>query len=139
MLSLYNINIYVYLFCYPNRSLGIPHQLYMFGTVRRFCDGMPDLNMEQKALCEENRDVMASIRYGATLAVKQCQYQFQYRRWNCSLPEQDRYTLFRRITGKGGNLASFTRISLFFCTYAIVINTCLFSSRFPKQISLQNS
>ncbi|XP_067042232.1 protein Wnt-5a-like [Acropora muricata] len=89
-------------------SLGIPHQLYMFGTVRRFCDGMPDLNMEQKALCEENRDVMASIRYGATLAVKQCQYQFQYRRWNCSLPEQDRYTLFRRITGKGTKEAAFT-------------------------------
>ncbi|XP_015760766.1 PREDICTED: protein Wnt-5a-like isoform X2 [Acropora digitifera] len=89
-------------------SLGIPHQLYMFGTVRRFCDGMTDLNMEQKALCEENRDVMASIRYGATLAVKQCQYQFQYRRWNCSLPEQDRYTLFRRITGKGTKEAAFT-------------------------------
>jgi len=83
-----------------NRSLSIPHQVYIVGTVSQFCNGM-DLTPKQSVMCEENRGLMASIRYGANLAVKQCQYQFQYRRWNCSVPERDSNTLFRRITGKG--------------------------------------
>lgn len=89
-------------------SLGSPHQVYIMSTVTRFCDGMPDLSLKQREMCEADRDVMASIRYGANLAVKQCQYQFQYRRWNCSVPEKDRITLFRRITGKGTREAAFT-------------------------------
>ncbi|XP_068703516.1 protein Wnt-5b-like isoform X2 [Montipora foliosa] len=89
-------------------SLGIPNQVYIMSTVTRFCDGMPDLSLKQREMCEADRDVMASIRYGANLAVKQCQHQFQYRRWNCSVPERDRITLFRRITGKGTREAAFT-------------------------------
>ena len=104
-----------------NRSLGSPHQVYIMSTVTRFCDGMPDLSLKQREMCEADRDVMASIRYGANLAVKQCQYQFQYRRWNCSVPEKDRITLFRRITGKGGNCSLF---KYFF--YICYRNYCLF-------------
>ncbi|KAJ7393066.1 Protein Wnt-5b [Desmophyllum pertusum] len=88
-------------------SLSIPHQVYIVGTVSHFCNGM-DLTPRQSTWCEENRELMASIRYGANLAVKQCQYQFQYRQWNCSVPERDSNTLFRRITGKGTKEAAFT-------------------------------
>lgn len=83
-----------------NRSLSIPHQVYIVGTVSQFCNGM-GLTPKQSIICEEERALMPSIRYGANLAVQQCQYQFQYRQWNCSVPEKELNTLFRRITGKG--------------------------------------
>ena len=89
-------------FC-PNRSLSVPHQVYFVGFVNQFCDGM-GLTREQSLLCAEKRELMVGVRYGANLATKQCQYQFQYRRWNCSVPERDANTLFRRITEKGQHL-----------------------------------
>lgn len=52
-----------------------------------------------------NRELMPSIRNGARLATEQCEYQFKYRRWNCSVPERDSKAPFRRITGKGKYLA----------------------------------
>ncbi|KAL9973921.1 hypothetical protein ACROYT_G020440 [Oculina patagonica] len=88
-------------------SLSIPHQVYIVSTVSQFCRGM-DLTPAQTEFCFRNRELMASIRDGASLAIKQCHYQFQYRRWNCSVPERDSNTLFRRITGKGTREAAFT-------------------------------
>lgn len=96
---------------YSNRSLSIPHQVYIVGTVSQFCNGM-GLTLEQRRFCQENRDLMPTIRYGANLAVKQCEYQFQFRKWNCSVPEKDSNTLFRRITGKGGYIVNCIQPSL---------------------------
>ena len=66
------------------------------------------LSDDQKQICmsEANRELLPTIRYGASLAYKQCQYQFKYRRWNCSVPEKDSNSLFRRITGKGKYLVT---------------------------------
>ncbi|XP_020618921.1 protein Wnt-5a-like isoform X4 [Orbicella faveolata] len=88
-------------------SLGIPHQVYIVGTVTSVCDGM-GLTKGQTRLCVANRELMPSIRNGARLATEQCEYQFKYRRWNCSVPERDSKAPFRRITGKGTREAAFT-------------------------------
>jgi len=94
----------MYLILFSNRSLGIPRQVYIVGTVTSVCDGM-GLTKGQTRLCVVNRELMPSIRNGATLAIQQCEYQFKYRRWNCSVPERDSKAPFRRITGKGKYLA----------------------------------
>ncbi|XP_027056896.1 protein Wnt-5a-like isoform X2 [Pocillopora damicornis] len=89
--------------------LSIPHQAFIVGIVPQPCHNM-GLSDDQKQICmsEANRELLPTIRYGASLAYKQCQYQFKYRRWNCSVPEKDSNSLFRRITGKGTKEAAFT-------------------------------
>lgn len=73
------------------------------------------LSDDQKRICmsEANRELLPTIRYGASLAYKQCQYQFKYRRWNCSVPEKDSNSLFRRITGKGKYLVTALTLVLY--------------------------
>jgi hypothetical protein len=50
---------------------------------------------------------MSSVGLGAQMAIKECQFQFQYRRWNCSISDQDKANLFERITNKGKSLRIF--------------------------------
>ncbi|XP_073254078.1 protein Wnt-5a-like isoform X3 [Porites lutea] len=88
-------------------SLGIPNQASFLGSIQHYCYAM-GLNEEQAELCLENRELIVGVRYGARLAEKQCEYQFQYRRWNCSIPERDRNSLFHRITGTGTRESAFT-------------------------------
>lgn len=88
-------------------SLGISNQASFLGSIQHYCYAM-GLNDEQAELCLENRELIVGVRYGARLAQKQCEYQFQYRRWNCSIPERDRNSLFHRITGTGTRESAFT-------------------------------
>ena len=97
-----------------NRPLSIPHQAFIVGIVPQPCHNM-GLSDDQKQICmsEANRELLPTIRYGASLAYKQCQYQFKYRRWNCSVPEKDSNSLFRRITGKGKYLVTALTLVLY--------------------------
>ncbi|XP_054706674.1 protein Wnt-4-like [Uloborus diversus] len=48
------------------------------------CDNLPGLTKRQVKICKKNLEVMDSVRLGAEAALKECQWQFRGRRWNCS-------------------------------------------------------
>lgn len=60
------------------------------------CDRLPGLSGGQVRLCQLYGDHMLPVATGAQQAVKECQYQFRHRRWNCSTVEDN--TVFGPIT-----------------------------------------
>lgn len=48
------------------------------------CEELIGLANRQKKICRRNIEVMDSVRYGAHMAIDECQFQFRNRRWNCS-------------------------------------------------------
>ena len=48
------------------------------------CKSLVGLAKRQQKICRRNIEVMESVRYGAHMAIDECQYQFRHRRWNCS-------------------------------------------------------
>ncbi|KAJ6649153.1 Protein Wnt-10b [Pseudolycoriella hygida] len=52
--------------------------------VRTICRTVPGLTKEQLELCYRANDVTTAAIDGLELAVKECQLQFQWHRWNCS-------------------------------------------------------
>ena len=57
------------------------------------CNFMPGLSPHQRLLCRTYPDAMVAIGDGARIALGECQFQFRFSRWNCSLggnEEQER-------------------------------------------------
>ncbi|XP_035208146.1 protein Wnt-4-like [Stegodyphus dumicola] len=56
------------------------------GTIdsAELCPNLEGLTRRQIKICIRNVEVMDSVRFGAEQAVIECQWQFKYRRWNCS-------------------------------------------------------
>ncbi|XP_041779303.1 protein Wnt-10a [Anopheles merus] len=52
--------------------------------VRATCRTVPGLARDQLELCYRASDVTAAAIEGLELGVRECQYQFQWHRWNCS-------------------------------------------------------
>lgn len=52
--------------------------------INDLCSPRQGLVRKQIEICKRNYDVMGSVKYGILNAVKECQYQFLERRWNCS-------------------------------------------------------
>lgn len=48
------------------------------------CKTFQGLNKDQMEICQQYPDVTSSAMDGLQLAVDECQYQFQWHRWNCS-------------------------------------------------------
>ena len=48
------------------------------------CKSLIGLVKRQQKICRRNIEVMESVRYGAHIAIDECQHQFRNRRWNCS-------------------------------------------------------
>jgi wingless-type MMTV integration site family protein 4 len=48
------------------------------------CESLIGLAKRQQKICRRNIEVMDSVRYGAHMAIEECQFQFRNRRWNCS-------------------------------------------------------
>eukprot|EP00794_Sanderia_malayensis_P015440 gene15440-17016_t len=48
------------------------------------CDYLNELTTMQKRICKDNIQLMPSVIKGSMIALRECQYQFRWRRWNCS-------------------------------------------------------
>ena len=48
------------------------------------CKSLVGLVKRQQKICKRNIETMESVRYGALIAIDECQHQFRNRRWNCS-------------------------------------------------------
>lgn len=53
------------------------------------CHEMPGLSAGQGRLCHLYNDHMYAVAIGAQQAIQECKYQFQQRRWNCSVSDDN--------------------------------------------------
>lgn len=53
-------------------------------TIRTACRTIPGLTRDQLDLCQRASDVTTVALGGLALAVRECQHQFRWHRWNCS-------------------------------------------------------
>ena len=88
-----SVNIY--------RSLALSSSVTKFNT-RRSCDEVgTHFNNRQVQVCKRNVDVMNSVKFGATIAVQECQHQFRYRRWNCTTLQFEKSPVFGNSVNGG--------------------------------------
>ncbi|KXJ12198.1 protein Wnt-5b isoform X2 [Exaiptasia diaphana] len=88
----------------------MPLQVYLL-SVKNPKDvicGYQDLSPSQRKICEDHEDQVTSVGEGVKMAIAECQHQFQYRRWNCSVPKHDGRRLLIRITNQDTREAAFT-------------------------------
>lgn len=71
------------------------------GTIdnAELCPNLAGLTRRQIKICVRNVEVMDSVRQGAEQAVIECQWQFKFRRWNCSTINGTR--LFGKTVSEG--------------------------------------
>jgi len=72
----------------PISSLPGPHLQSLLtssaASSRDVCARLPGLVLQQLDVCRRNPLAMPCVGLGARLGLIECQYQFQYERWNCS-------------------------------------------------------
>lgn len=68
--------------------------MYIIGA-QPVCSQLPGLSPGQRKLCQLYQEHMVFIGEGARSAIKECQYQFRQRRWNCSTV--DNTSVFGRV------------------------------------------
>ncbi|MBN3311235.1 WNT5A protein, partial [Amia calva] len=80
-------------------------EAYIIGA-QPLCSQLAGLSQGQKKLCQLYQDHMQYIGEGAKTGIKECQYQFRNRRWNCSTV--DNSSVFGRVMqiGKRSSSAS---------------------------------
>ncbi|XP_023611518.1 protein Wnt-5a [Myotis lucifugus] len=69
-------------------------EVYIIGA-QPLCSQLAGLSQGQKKLCHLYQDHMQYIGEGAKTGIKECQYQFRHRRWNCSTV--DNTSVFGRV------------------------------------------
>ncbi|XP_031572237.1 protein Wnt-5b-like isoform X2 [Actinia tenebrosa] len=89
-------------------SFNIPHQAYIISLIPGICPNLIGLSAEQIKICFEKREQIVNVGTGAKMAIKECQFQFQYRRWNCSMPDKDKGAFLERITRQSTREAALT-------------------------------
>ncbi|KAG7256958.1 hypothetical protein CRUP_008402 [Coryphaenoides rupestris] len=57
---------------------------------------------KQAELCQTQPEIVSEVAKGARLGVRECQYQFRYRRWNCT--SHNKY--FGKVLQQGGDISS---------------------------------
>ena len=62
--------------------------LYIVGT-KSMCISLTGLSLGQQKLCTLYHDHMQSIGRGAQMGIRECQFQFRNRRWNCTTIQGD--------------------------------------------------
>ncbi|NWW81485.1 WNT5B protein, partial [Pycnonotus jocosus] len=80
-------------------------EMYIIGA-QPVCSQLPGLSPGQRKLCQLYQEHMVFIGEGARSAIKECQYQFRQRRWNCSTV--DNTSVFGRVMKIGSRETAFT-------------------------------
>ncbi|CAM2097721.1 unnamed protein product [Caretta caretta] len=80
-------------------------EMYIIGA-QPVCSQLPGLSPGQRKLCQLYQEHMVYIGEGAKNAIKECQYQFRQRRWNCSTV--DNVSVFGRVMKIGSRETAFT-------------------------------
>ncbi|KAL6456542.1 hypothetical protein MHYP_G00350860 [Metynnis hypsauchen] len=80
-------------------------EAYIIGA-QPLCSQLVGLSKGQKKLCQLYQDHMQYIGEGAKTGIRECQYQFRHRRWNCSTV--DNSSVFGRVMQIGSREAAFT-------------------------------
>ncbi|XP_060046333.1 protein Wnt-5b isoform X2 [Erinaceus europaeus] len=80
-------------------------ELFIIGA-QPVCSQLPGLSPGQRKLCQLYQEHMTFIGEGAKTGIKECQYQFRQRRWNCSTV--DNTSVFGRVMQIGSREAAFT-------------------------------
>ncbi|CAH2233554.1 jg13188 [Pararge aegeria aegeria] len=65
-----------------SRDNMLPHHLKLSSTLT--CRLIGGLTREQRSVCHDSADTAAIAFEGLQMAVKECQHQFRWHRWNCS-------------------------------------------------------
>ncbi|KAL5014204.1 hypothetical protein ScPMuIL_008474 [Solemya velum] len=90
-------------------NLGIAgrgRSLYFLGA-QSMCTQLKGLSVGQIKLCHMFHDHMPSVGRGAQMGIVECQFQFRFRRWNCSTVDGDR-SVFGPIIEIASREAAFT-------------------------------
>ncbi|XP_016421824.1 protein Wnt-5a [Sinocyclocheilus rhinocerous] len=80
-------------------------EAYIIGG-QPLCSQLAGLSKGQKKLCQLYQDHMQFIGEGAKTGIRECQYQFRNRRWNCSTV--DNSSVFGRVMQIGSRETAFT-------------------------------
>ncbi|XP_061553371.1 protein Wnt-5a isoform X1 [Phyllopteryx taeniolatus] len=80
-------------------------EAYIIGA-QPLCSQLAGLSQGQKKLCQLYQDHMQYIGEGAKTGIRECQYQFRHRRWNCSTV--DNSSVFGRVMQIGSRETAFT-------------------------------
>ncbi|XP_048345723.1 protein Wnt-5a-like [Sphaerodactylus townsendi] len=88
----------------PMNPVQMP-EVYIIGA-QPLCSQLAGLSQGQKKLCHLYQDHMQYIGEGAKTGIKECQYQFRHRRWNCSTVDNN--SVFGRVMQIGSRETAFT-------------------------------
>ncbi|XP_067684762.1 protein Wnt-5a-like [Haliotis asinina] len=80
-------------------------QLYILGATP-LCTQLKGLSAGQTKFCQLYHDHMPSIGRGAKMGIGECQYQFRFRRWNCSTVDDT--SVFGPVVAIASREAAFT-------------------------------
>ena len=61
------------------------------------CDYIPGLLKRQRIFCYKMPLLMMPIADGAKFAIKECQHQFRYHQWNCSIFHKDSSVFGKKV------------------------------------------
>jgi len=88
-------------------SLALSSSVISFAT-KGSCDEVgAHLNTRQVQVCKRYIDVMNSVKFGASIALEECQHQFRYRRWNCTTVKFEKSPVFGNSANGGTREAAF--------------------------------
>lgn len=75
----------------PEENMGRAHY--------KLCDRLK-LEKKQRRMCRRDPGVAETLREAITMSALECQYQFRFERWNCTLEGRHRANILKR--GMGG-------------------------------------
>lgn len=75
----------------PEENMGRAHY--------KLCDRLK-LEKKQRRMCRRDPGVAETLREAITMSALECQYQFRFERWNCTLEGRHRANILKRGMGR---------------------------------------